>query len=320
MKPYDWTVLQCKLSASEYRTVINALRDRRSIDSTRGAARLRLSIVTMAIGFAETAFLSGQIADSTWKIDEGDCVPMIATFTIAGSNIMLAVANFSPMLLAVLLAWIVSVTIHEFSHALVAYIGGDQSMRDRGYLTLDPTKFIDPVMSLLLPAVVLFLGGFPLPGAAVPVDRSLLKNEKWEKLVSGAGPASNFVLFLLLALPLHPVFGLVDGDLANQPVWISFLAAMAYLNLFAVFLNLIPVPPLDGFGLIEHQFEPQVRETFHRNSFITLIALLMLFNISDVPMRAMSYMIRWVTVSLGFDWNVFAHGFNVTMFGVVPAY
>jgi len=232
-------------------------------------------------------------------------------------NSMFAMANFSPMLVAVLLAWIVSVTIHEFSHALVAYIGGDKSMRERGYLTLDPTKFIDPVMSLLIPAVVLLMGGFPLPGAAVPVDRSLLRSDKWEKLVSAAGPASNFVLFLLLAAILHPVFGLTNGIASEQPNWILFLGAMAYLNLFAVFLNLIPIPPLDGFGIIEHQFDLQTREVMHRNSYVFLGGLFLAFWVFDWPFLALNYMIGSVMSGLGFDFSFFFECFIIVMTGTI---
>ncbi len=232
---------------------------------------------------------------------------------------ILAMANFSPMLIAVLLAWIVCVTIHEFSHALVAYFGGDKSMRERGYLSLDPTKFIDPVMSLLIPAVVLLMGGFPLPGASVPVDRSLLRNEKWEKLVSAAGPASNFILFLLFAAILHPVFGLIDPNPANQPTWVWFIAAMAYLNLFAVFLNLIPIPPLDGFGIIEHQFDPQARETMRRNSTIFLMMLFGLFFFApQFIFPIFNYMMDTTMTALGFDFQFFLASFHIIRTGQIP--
>ena len=244
---------------------------------------------------------------------------MLATIAITDAGALLAMVSFTPMLVAVLLAWIVSVTIHEFSHALVAYIGGDKSMRERGYLTLDPTKFIDPVMSLLIPGVILLMGGIPLPGAAVPVDRSLLKNEKWEKLVSAAGPASNFLLFLLLVAPLHPALGLVGADPLNQPGWVSFLATMAYLNLFAVFLNLIPIPPLDGFGLIEHQFDPQVRESMRRNSHLFLLGLFGLFFISSYPFLLMNIMMDYVFTGLGLDFGFFFSSFRIIMTGQIPA-
>lgn len=226
-------------------------------------------------------------------------------------------ANFSPMLIAVLLAWIVCVTIHEFSHALVAYFGGDKSMRERGYLSLDPTKFIDPVMSLLIPAIVLLMGGFPLPGASVPVDRSLLRNEKWEKLVSAAGPASNFILFLLFAAILHPAFSLTNGVASEQPNWILFIGAMAYLNLFSVFLNLIPIPPLDGFGIIEHQFDLHTREVMYRNSYFFLGGLFLALWVFDWPFIAINYMMDTVMSALGFDFSFFIDCFIIVMTGTI---
>ncbi|MFQ5429221.1 MAG: site-2 protease family protein [Phycisphaerae bacterium] len=167
-----------------------------------------------------------------------------------------AMISFTPMLVAVLLAWILCVCVHEFAHALVAYIGGDASVKARGYLSLDPTRFIDPVFSLLIPAIILLMGGLPLPGGSVLIDESALKSRRWGIYVAAAGPASNFILFLLFGMVLHPALGLA-GRLSES--WIHFCGAMAFLNFFATFFNLIPVPPLDGYRMIEHQFPTEIQ-------------------------------------------------------------
>ena len=99
---------------------------------------------------------------------------------------MFAELSITPFKLALLVGWILSVCFHEFCHALVAYWGGDRSVKEKGYLGMNPAAYIDPMMSLLLPAVILLMGGFPLPGAAVRIDRSALRSRVWASAVSAA--------------------------------------------------------------------------------------------------------------------------------------
>ena len=146
--------------------------------------------------------------------------------------------------LIVLLGWVFSLCLHEFSHALAAYLGGDTTVKDKGYLTFNPLKYTHPVYSLLLPMLFLLMGGIGLPGGAVYIERWRLKNRKWETLVSLAGPSAN----LLLAVVLGLFFNVTRiGDSAFGPA----LAFLGFLQVSAVVLNLIPLPPFDGFGAIE---------------------------------------------------------------------
>ncbi len=175
---------------------------------------------------------------------------------------MLSTVNFqNPMLWAVLIGWILSVVLHEFAHGLVGYLGGDYTIKERGGLTLNPLQYVDPFMSIILPAIFLMMGGIPLPGGATFIRRDLLRNKYWNSLVSAAGPAMNLLLFLLLAIPLLPRFGWVDYRVSALE-WSNaqqFLATMAFLQGLAVLLNLVPVPPLDGFGIISPFLPPDLR-------------------------------------------------------------
>lgn len=72
--------------------------------------------------------------------------------------------------LMVLGGWGVSLCLHEFGHAYVAYRGGDREVYFKGYLTLDPRKYTDPVFSIVLPLLILAIGGIPLPGGAVFIN------------------------------------------------------------------------------------------------------------------------------------------------------
>jgi Zn-dependent protease len=227
------------------------------------------------------------------------------------------VDRFTPLMLAAIGAWILCVCVHEFSHALVAYIGGDRSVRERGYLSLDPLKFIDPVFSLLIPAIVLMLGGVPLPGGAVRIDESALRNRKWGAYVAAAGPASNLLLFLLFALPLHPRLGLVSFSTAYEPTWVYFCGAMAVLNFTAALFNLIPLPPLDGYRLIEHQLseETQWKMRQPQTGMMTLGALFMVFIVfGDYAWIPFLRMLETVTGVLGFDARLMFRGYLVVLF------
>src|SRR5258706_3268539 len=157
-----------------------------------------------------------------------------------------------PALWAVIIGWVMSVTLHEFAHGLVAYWGGDYTIRERGGLSLNPLQYVDPMMSLVLPVIFLIMGGIPLPGGATAVRRYLVRNRFWHSAVSAAGPAMNLILFALLAIPLLPSVGWIDPmkQAADWTTVQKFVAAMCFLQLLSVILNLVPVPPLDGFGMI----------------------------------------------------------------------
>ncbi|HTP00845.1 MAG TPA: site-2 protease family protein [Anaerolineales bacterium] len=144
----------------------------------------------------------------------------------------------------VLVGWIFSLCLHEFSHARVAYSGGDTTVREKGYLTFNPLKYTHPIYSIVLPLVFLVMGGIGLPGGAVYIERWRLRSRGWMSAVSLAGPAANLVLAVLLGTVLRFAPTTAAG------VWPG-LAFLAYLQIWAVVLNLIPLPPFDGFGAIE---------------------------------------------------------------------
>lgn len=172
----------------------------------------------------------------------------------------------------VLAGWVFSLCLHEFSHALVAYWGGDWTVREKGYLTFNPLKYTHPVYSLLLPLLFLVMGGIGLPGGAVYIETWRLRSRYWLSAMSLAGPMANLLVAFVLAIVLTttPI-----GSTAFGPG----LAFLAFLQIMAVVLNLIPVPPFDGYGVIE-PFLPdglrmQVAQV--RGGFIWVVFLVLWF-------------------------------------------
>ena len=157
--------------------------------------------------------------------------------------------------LIVTVLWVFSVCLHEFGHALAAYYGGDHTVRDKGYLTLNPLRYTHPVYSFIMPVLFMMLGGIGLPGGAVYIERDLIRSRAWDTGISLAGPAMNLVLVLLLSLCFKT--GLVSNDVAT--LGSVSLAFLLQLQLSAILLNLVPVPPLDGFQAIAPWLPPDLR-------------------------------------------------------------
>ncbi len=193
--------------------------------------------------------------------------------------------------LVVIIGWIFSLCLHEFSHALVAYYGGDTSVRDKGYLTFNPLKYTNPVFSILLPMVFLLLGGIGLPGGAVYIETWRLRSKRWESAVSLAGPSANIILALVLAVVLHFAPPSAGG------VWPG-LAFLGLLQVMAAVLNLIPVPPFDGYGVLAPYLDQDVRIRIAQAG--NVIMLLVFFLLWYVPFVNNIFwsVVGWISVRL----------------------
>ncbi|MGH3880633.1 MAG: site-2 protease family protein [Actinophytocola sp.] len=164
----------------------------------------------------------------------------------------------------VLAGWGVSLCLHEFGHAIVAYKGGDREVYFKGYLNLDPRKYTDPVFSLVLPLLILVIGGIPLPGGAVWINHHALRNKRVESMVSLAGPFSNLALggLLIFAVSLfQPEMpgGFLTTAMEPAAALAAALSVLAMFQIMAFVLNILPVPGLDGWGAIEPYLSPEAQ-------------------------------------------------------------
>lgn len=204
----------------------------------------------------------------------------LVLFTLAMAVFLFTGVGNSPrmFLIAFIIGgWIISVALHEFGHAVIAFWGGDESVEDKGYLTLNPLKYSNPVLSIILPIFMLLIGGIGFPGGAVYINIFALRKPWYRSLVSAAGPFANLLFVILLAIPFsdllfYSIFGYaLDG-------FLSGLAFLAFLQITAIMINLLPIPGLDGFGILEPFLPTNIVEAsrFFR-SFGFLILYLLVF-------------------------------------------
>lgn len=144
-----------------------------------------------------------------------------------------------------LLALLISISIHEFSHAWSAYELGDATARNMGRLTLNPIKHFDPLGAIMILFMAVTGVGIGW-GKPVPVNPYNLRTSPrvGMGLTSAAGPFSNLVLAALFAIPLR--LGWIGPGLLGTFLWV-----MVLVNVGLALFNLIPLPPLDGFNVVQ---------------------------------------------------------------------
>ncbi|MFI1716391.1 site-2 protease family protein [Streptomyces sp. NPDC053513] len=189
-------------------------------------------------------------------------------------------------------AWVVSLCLHEYAHARAALYGGDITVGAKGYLTLNPLAYTHAVLSVVLPVLFVIMGGIGLPGGAVFIEQGRIRGRWKHSLVSAAGPLANVLFALVCTAPFW--LGALDG----VPVAFRYaLAFLAFLQVTAALLNLLPVPGLDGYGVVEPWLSYGVKrqiEPYAPYGFFLVIVLLFVpavnaafFDAIDALMRSL---------------------------------
>ncbi len=180
--------------------------------------------------------------------------------------------------LFVVAGWVVSLSLHEFAHAVAAYRAGDTDVLSAGYLTLNPLLYGHPIFSVVLPVVFVIAGGIGLPGGAVYLHKHRFRSKGLASAVSLAGPAVNLVLAAVLLIPVAghgPVgtntFGFISIG-RGEGLWAG-LAFLGFLQVTAAILNLLPIPGLDGWGALEPWLKRETTEAAQRFAPFGMIAV-----------------------------------------------
>ncbi|HUC93211.1 MAG TPA: site-2 protease family protein [Paenibacillus sp.] len=184
----------------------------------------------------------------------------------------------------VVISLVLAFTIHEFAHAYSAYKFGDNTAYDAGRVTLNPAAHLDVIGTILI-----FLVGFGW-AKPVPVNRGRFKYPRLMGIVvSAVGPLSNLFLAavgILLAVLVFQTGWLIDASIGVQNAVETFLRYLIVLNIGLFLFNLIPLPPLDGYRIIEDLVPHRIRLKMDRNVQWGMFLFLLIVFIP--PLRAVT--------------------------------
>ncbi|MER7051509.1 MULTISPECIES: site-2 protease family protein [unclassified Streptomyces] len=192
-------------------------------------------------------------------------------------------------------AWVVSLCLHEYAHARTALHSGDISVGAKGYLTLNPVKYTHALLSIVLPVLFVIMGGIGLPGGAVFIERGRIRGRWRHSLISAAGPLTNVLFAVVCTAPFW--LDALDGVPRDFRIALAFLAL---LQVTAAILNFLPVPGLDGYGVIEPWLSYNVRrqvEPLAPFGLLIVFALLWIPALNGVFFDAVDAILRGLGIS-----------------------
>lgn len=177
-------------------------------------------------------------------------------------------------------AFVISVTFHEFGHAFVADRLGDGLPRSQGRVSLSPLRHIDPLGTIVVPLLAALASGIPFIawGKPVQTDPSAMTRRFPRSinnlLVSLAGPTMNLVLAILVSVVL---LGLAKTGTVSREVAVTIIQFMVVLNVSLMFFNLLPIPPLDGGAILALVLPGRARRILPVLQRYGIIVILLLF-------------------------------------------
>ncbi|MEV6630803.1 site-2 protease family protein [Actinoplanes sp. NPDC051470] len=220
--------------------------------------------------------------------------------------------------LMVICGWLLSLCLHEYAHAIVAFFSGDHEVAERGYLRLNPLKYTHPLLSIVLPIVAVVLGGIGLPGGAVWVNHDHIGSKTKLSLISAAGPLTNVLFALVLAVPFLAGLGpdmegnVLYGENPHLAFW-EALALLAVLQITASVLNLIPVPGLDGGNILQPWLSPPYQRAYNLFAPYGFMLLFVLLWQSRINVWFFTF-VYWVAEAIGISPALAGEGFNLMRF------
>ena len=198
-------------------------------------------------------------------------------------------------IIIVLIIILLSMTIHEAMHAFMGYVLGDNTAKEEGRLTLNPIRHVDPVMTILLPLIMVILHAPVFGGAKpVPFNPNRVRFGDWgAALVALSGPITNLII-AFIAFGVGVFSGVINNAGAVQSTIFGLIISTAVsVNLGFFVFNMIPIPPLDGSRILYAVAPNSVRSVMQKieqNGVLLVMIIVVLF--SDVIGQVMSGCIR----------------------------
>lgn len=215
------------------------------------------------------------------------CLAFFIFYSESSSDIVQQIFYY----LTIIVTWVIGICLHEFGHAIFALYGGDDSVKDKGYLYLNPIKYVSPLKSFFIPLVMMLItGNFVLFGASVFIDFSKIVSKKWELTINLAGPLFT-LLYVIYLIPF-----------TFLPHCNAILSYCIRLQICALVLNLFPLPPLDGFHALLTQLPYLSNKWSQLSSEVILLV--------EIVSLGFVYFILWPTQPVQGLINIL-HGFTL---------
>ncbi len=194
-------------------------------------------------------------------------------------------------IIIVLIIILLSMTIHEAMHAFMGYVLGDNTAKEEGRLTLNPIRHVDPVMTILLPLIMVILHAPVFGGAKpVPFNPNRVRFGDWgAALVALSGPITNLII-AFIAFGVGVFSGVINNAGAVQSTIFGLIISTAVsVNLGFFVFNMLPIPPLDGSRILYAVAPDSIRgvmQKIEQNGILLVMIIVVLF--SDVIGQVMS--------------------------------
>ena len=204
---------------------------------------------------------------------------------------------------------VIAIVFHEVAHGRVARRLGDPTAEQRGRLSFNPIKHVDPFGTVILPLILAISHAGAIFGWAkpVPVNYARLRNPRRDMiLVALAGPGMNLLLAFAGALILTATLALSGGTKSGTAQFIALNALnFVYINIFLGIFNLLPVPPFDGGHVVEGLLPPALGQQFRKIGRFSLLVFVMLLLVlprispkADVIGRVVSPLVDWIAAAM----------------------
>lgn len=179
-----------------------------------------------------------------------------------------------------LMALVLAISFHEAAHGYAAHKLGDSTARNLGKITLDPRAHFSR-MTIFMMLI------FPIAFGSCPINpRNFRKPARDERLVAAAGPFSNLLLGFACFFVMSAIaYFFIPGGSALAVPWGQLATTLIWINVWLFILNLIPIPPLDGFKIISFLLPWKTRESFYRIEQYGFLILILIINFFRYPLN-----------------------------------